>query len=217
MMRKNKLSFLLAVLLLSGITTVGMAENEIKEVQLLHEEVEDDEFTPFGDFEEVKNNKLQSVEKTGVASRPSMEEESVQIPDAQKGVETRGQDQESSKVLRLHFKALDKITGRVSDLYCNVGEEAKFQQMRVLPRFGFKAPPEDPPEVKAFVEVFMVDPKQEEKRKKVFGNWMFASSPATSALEDPIYDLWVVGAELVEKKRELHEAGGEAPDSDTGR
>jgi hypothetical protein len=53
-----------------------------------------------------------------------------------------------------------------------------------------KRPPEEPPESAAFIEVRDIKPG--ETPKTLFTGWMFASSPAVSALEHPVYDVWVL-------------------------
>ena len=42
----------------------------------------------------------------------------------------------------------------------------------------------------AFLEIDNIDPTTKEK-KRVFSGWMFASNPAISALEHPVYDVWL--------------------------
>ena len=43
----------------------------------------------------------------------------------------------------------------------------------------------------AFMEID--DFKPDERPVRLFSGWMFASSPALSALEHPVYDVWVIG------------------------
>jgi len=52
-------------------------------------------------------------------------------------------------------------------------------------------PPEEAPEAAAFLDVNEIKPGLAEAN--VFRGWMFASSPALSAMENPVYDLWLVG------------------------
>ena len=52
------------------------------------------------------------------------------------------------------------------------------------------APPTEAPENAAFLEIRDVGPAGD--GSVVFSGWMFASSPALSALEHPVYDVWVV-------------------------
>ena len=52
-----------------------------------------------------------------------------------------------------------------------------------------KAPPEDSPESAAFLKI--TDGKSDAPQT-VFSGWMFASSPALSAMDHPVYDISVV-------------------------
>ena len=54
-------------------------------------------------------------------------------------------------------------------------------------------PPEETPENAAFLEIFQLTDGKE--KQKVFSGWMFASSPALSALDHPVYDIWVLRCE----------------------
>ncbi|MGH7062055.1 MAG: DUF2155 domain-containing protein [Stellaceae bacterium] len=53
-----------------------------------------------------------------------------------------------------------------------------------------KNPPEDRPESAAFLEIDETRPGEGPVRQ--FSGWMFASSPALSALENPVYDVIVL-------------------------
>jgi hypothetical protein len=88
------------------------------------------------------------------------------------------------------LQGLDKITARVSTVEVPVGGTATFGTLRITARYCDKHPPEEPPESAAFLEIVEVKPDEEAVTR--FTGWMFASSPALSALEHPIYDLWVV-------------------------
>lgn len=88
------------------------------------------------------------------------------------------------------LQGLDKVTARVSTFEALRDKPARFGTLEVVVRTCSKAPPEDPPESTAFLEIYNVRPG--EKRVQVFSGWMFASSPALSAMEHPVYDIWVV-------------------------
>jgi hypothetical protein len=88
------------------------------------------------------------------------------------------------------LQGLDKVTARVSTFEAPQDEIVKFGTLEVVVRTCSKAPPEEPPESTAFLEIYSVQPDEEPMR--VFSGWMFASSPALSALEHPVYDIWVV-------------------------
>ncbi|MBF0307776.1 MAG: DUF2155 domain-containing protein, partial [Alphaproteobacteria bacterium] len=50
--------------------------------------------------------------------------------------------------------------------------------------------PEETPEAAAFLDVWEIRPGQ--PATDLFRGWMFASSPALSAMEHPVYDIWVL-------------------------
>jgi hypothetical protein len=87
------------------------------------------------------------------------------------------------------LQGLDKITARVSTFSVPLDELAVFGSLQIMVRACFKTPPEDAPENAAFLEI--VEQKPDSEARKVFGGWMFSSSPAVSALEHPVYDVWV--------------------------
>lgn len=88
------------------------------------------------------------------------------------------------------LQGLDKVTARTSTFTIAVGETKMFGSLRVTLRACRENPPIEPPEAAAFLEV--VESKPGEKAEAVFNGWMFASSPALSAMEHPIYDVWVL-------------------------
>lgn len=94
------------------------------------------------------------------------------------------------------LRGLDKITGQARDFTGPIDKVVKFGTLEVKVRACEKAPPEEPPEVKAYLEVAdQPVPRrkgEETEAKDVFAGWMFASSPAINALEHPTYDVWVI-------------------------
>jgi hypothetical protein len=88
------------------------------------------------------------------------------------------------------LQGLDKITARVSAIKVPVGGTITFGALQITARACDKHPPEEAPEAAAFLEV--VEVKPDEKPVLRFSGWMFASSPALSALEHPVYDLIVL-------------------------
>jgi hypothetical protein len=86
------------------------------------------------------------------------------------------------------LQGLDKITARVSKFEAPVGAPVRFGTLSIRVRDCEKNPPEEAPESAAFVEIDEMRPG-EDTAKRVFSGWMFASSPALSALEHPVYDV----------------------------
>ena len=85
---------------------------------------------------------------------------------------------------------LDKVTAHVSTFEAPVGKTVTFGALQITARACDKHPPEETPESSAFLEIVEVRPG--EPPRQLFSGWMFASSPALSAMENPIYDLWVL-------------------------
>jgi hypothetical protein len=88
------------------------------------------------------------------------------------------------------LQALDKISARVRRLPVKVGAAAPFGTLSIEVDACRKAPPEDPPQSAAFLKI--TDTRPGEAARVVFSGWMFASSPALSAMDHPVYDIWVV-------------------------
>nr|WP_207461962.1 DUF2155 domain-containing protein [Azospirillum sp. SYSU D00513] len=91
------------------------------------------------------------------------------------------------------LQGLDKVTARTSTFSLAVGDTKLFGSLRVTLRACRENPPIETPESAAFLEV--VETQQDEEAKPVFRGWMFASSPALSAMEHPVYDVWVLSCE----------------------
>ncbi|MEQ9198993.1 MAG: DUF2155 domain-containing protein [Rhodospirillales bacterium] len=87
------------------------------------------------------------------------------------------------------LQTLDKVTGRISTLRVPVGDAAGFGTLTIVPRACRKRPPEESPESAGFLEIDDAPPAGQPRR--VFTGWMFASSPAVSAMEHPVFDVWV--------------------------
>ena len=88
------------------------------------------------------------------------------------------------------LQGLDKITARVSKFEAAIGTPVRFGTLSIRVRDCQKNPPEETPESAAFLEIDELRPGEASLR--VFSGWMFASSPALSALEHPVYDVNVL-------------------------
>jgi len=88
------------------------------------------------------------------------------------------------------LQGLDKVTARISPLEVEVGKTVPFGSLLITVRRCQRSRPDQKLERAAFLEIDNVDPTTKEK-KRVFSGWMFSSNPALSALEHPVYDVWV--------------------------
>lgn len=87
------------------------------------------------------------------------------------------------------LQGLDKVTARISTIEAPLGKTVHFGTLEITAKRCFKRPPEESPESAAFLDIREVRPR--ELPQQLFTGWMFASSPALSALEHPVYDVWV--------------------------
>lgn len=90
----------------------------------------------------------------------------------------------------IKMQSIDKITGRTLTFEARVGSTVKYGPLYIKVQACRKAPPIEQPESAAFLQVWEISPKNDSKW--VFSGWMFASSPALSAMDHPIYDVWVL-------------------------
>lgn len=122
------------------------------------------------------------------------------------------------------IRALDKITAQYTDLIIEINQSSDFGLLSITPRTCDKRPPQEFPEVTAFLEIVSAEleetssdevadlPAVETVESTVgdqpvrddlpddmlFSGWMFASSPALNALQHPVYDVWVIDCKMVD-------------------
>jgi hypothetical protein len=89
------------------------------------------------------------------------------------------------------LQGLDKTTARVSTFEAPVGQVSSFGTLKITVRDCRTRPPDEEPESAAYLDIDETLPGQSVP-KHWFSGWMFASSPAVSALEHPVYDVWVL-------------------------
>lgn len=84
------------------------------------------------------------------------------------------------------LRGLDKVSGETIDLTVKNGESAALGDLTVSVS-GCRFPVDNPANgAFAFITV------SEATKAEVFKGWMFAASPALSALDHPRYDVWVL-------------------------
>jgi len=88
------------------------------------------------------------------------------------------------------LQGLNKITARVSTIEAPIDEVVRFGTLDITVRRCSKRPPEETPESTAYLEIR--ERRSGERSVDLFAGWMFASSPAASSMEHPVYDVWVI-------------------------
>jgi len=91
------------------------------------------------------------------------------------------------------LQGLDKVTAHVVTIEVPVGSPVRFGTLEIIARACKKRRPEESPESAAFLDVWEL--RQNQPAQSVFRGWMFASSPALSAMEHPVYDIRVLDCE----------------------
>lgn len=87
------------------------------------------------------------------------------------------------------FAGLDKITGRIISFDIYINETVQFGALQVTPKVCYSRPDAEEPKTDTFVEVDEIT--LDRKIRRIFTGWMFAESPGISAVEHPIYDVWL--------------------------
>ncbi len=88
-------------------------------------------------------------------------------------------------------QTLDKITGRVRQLVIEVDQTQRAGALAVTLRACRARPHDELPDSAAFLEVNEAR-GEDGTLRRLFTGWMFASTPAASALEHAVYDVWLV-------------------------
>ena len=88
------------------------------------------------------------------------------------------------------LQALDKVTTRTREVVVAVGDTVRFGTLRIDAAECLVNTPEATPDSVAFLTI--TDNKPAQATEKLFSGWMFASSPALSALDSSVYDVWVL-------------------------
>nr|WP_244669161.1 DUF2155 domain-containing protein [Rhodobium orientis] len=89
------------------------------------------------------------------------------------------------------FSGLDKITGRIISFDVYIDETVQFGALQVTPRVCYTRPLSEAPRTTTFVEIDEIT--LDNKVRRIFTGWMFASSPGLHAVEHAVYDIWLTG------------------------
>lgn len=101
----------------------------------------------------------------------------------------------------IKLRALDKITARAMNIEAKVGSTVKFGDVFIKVQACRKPPPIEKDEAAGFLQIYQTDgtqpeatttPENKTQSSWIFSGWMYASSPALSAMDHPVYDVWVV-------------------------
>jgi len=120
-------------------------------------------------------------------------------PDPPKPPAAKDKDKEEPAAAEPKFEAegkgallqgLDKVTTKISAFDADNGKLVRFGTLEITVRKCTRSRPDQKLERAAFLEIDDIDPSTKAK-KRVFSGWMFSSNPSLSALDHPVYDVWV--------------------------
>ena len=98
---------------------------------------------------------------------------------------------------RVVIQGLDKITARIKTFEVNVSQTYKFGVLDILVERCVFSKPIFKPESLAYIRIKDNSDRLSELK---FKGWMFASSPALSALENSVYDISILACKKVNKQ-----------------
>ena len=108
------------------------------------------------------------------------------------------------------LRTIDKVSARTRTFEIPVDKTVKFgASLFIKVSACRKASPLERPESAAFLQIWERKP-EEEKPHWVFSGWMFASNPALSAMDHPVYDVWVIDCKNPEAAPKPEEFSSEA-------
>ena len=93
------------------------------------------------------------------------------------------------------LRSIDKLYARTTTFEVPVGQTVKFgNSLFIRPQACRKTPPTKQPESATFLQVWetKLDKDGKKQTKWIFSGWAFASSPALSAIDHPIFDVWLI-------------------------
>ena len=98
---------------------------------------------------------------------------------------------------KLVIQGLDKITARIQTFEVDVGQTYKFGVLDIFVERCVFSKPIFKPESLAFIKIKDNSDRLSEVK---FNGWMFASSPALNALENPVYDVSILDCKKIDKQ-----------------
>jgi hypothetical protein len=131
-----------------------------------------------------------------VDEKDGEEEPAVEVPAARADADAAPARRQRRRVAIV--EAIDKITAESMRFEVEVGgRPVRFQRTLIFSARACEvsAPDEQVSDAVAYLEVSLQSRSviQVSEPRQIFRGWMFASSPAVSGLQHPIYDAWIVG------------------------
>jgi len=94
----------------------------------------------------------------------------------------------------VEIQILDKITAKVENIQIKVNDSFKYGTMNIEIYSCYKNPPEKIPENYVLLKIY--DKVKQKIEKLIYQGWMISSSPSSTPLEHPVYDLWLKSCKI---------------------
>ena len=108
------------------------------------------------------------------------------------------------------LRTIDKVSARSDTFEIPVEKTVQFgASLFIRARACRKAAPMEKPEAAAFLQIWERKPG-DEISSWVFSGWMFASNPSLSAMDHPVYDVWVIDCKNATTSAKSQEFSSEA-------
>ncbi|MCI4665209.1 MAG: DUF2155 domain-containing protein [Neomegalonema sp.] len=111
------------------------------------------------------------------------------LEDAPKPEEPKPEPVASIPGVQVTLRGIDKLTGELKTIEAPAPGKVTLWRLEITVAACFRRPAERAPESSAFLQI---EDTKTAPATRLFSGWMFASSPALSAMDHPRYDVWVL-------------------------
>jgi hypothetical protein len=136
---------------------------------------EDIQLSPLINLDQIEPS-YDSIDETLIENRPDDE------------LSDKSVSADENKISYASLSVLNKITANVNNLDIKLKENFEYGELRIYPIDCYLSSPEEKPETAIYLNVY-----HNTKDEKIFSGWMLKTLPSISAIEHPIYDIWVNG------------------------
>lgn len=204
-MRPSLLTLSFCLMLLSGTAATAWAQGQIEAIEVAPPSNPNAAIEPDGAQPQAAT--------TAPAQNPNSTIESSSSPTAAEVVQKQGEIQvegqaapedqvlppvqemapaEMEHMQYAVLRTIDKLSARTHTFDVALDKTVKFgDSLFIKLRSCRKSSPIDQPESAAFLQIWEKKTPDQEPNW-VFSGWMFASSPSLSAMDHPVYDVWVI-------------------------
>ena len=140
--------------------------------------------------------KLEDVTATFEEEKDELEKEENEVYLIEKTIDDETTNEKKTDKIYVSLKTLDKITAKTSSIKIAIGEKMVFGQLEVKPLKCAFSDTKNFSDITAYLQVKDLS-KKDNNQVFVFNGWTFASSPTLKSIDQPVYDIWLVGCDNI--------------------